>query len=113
MRFISDDLPDTFTNICNGIVVDGIWNSSARYVTCTNQMGSCVVGIGMFVCGRFRRSDYSSLRRIGKCPAGRSLVARNLPSAGVPRRYSLALLPIEGEPGAGRKISRAFASAAT
>ena len=54
VRFISDDLPDTFTNICNGIVVDGIWNSSARYVTRTNQMGSCVVGIGVFVYVRGR-----------------------------------------------------------
>ena len=49
MRFIYGDLPGTFTNVCNGIVVDGIWDSSGRYVTSTNQMGSYIVGVGIFV----------------------------------------------------------------
>ena len=49
VRFIYDDLLGTFSNVCNGIVVGDIWDSSVRYVTCTNQMGSCIVGVGVFV----------------------------------------------------------------
>ena len=52
MRFIYDDLLDTFTNVCNSIVVDGIWDSSVRYVTCTNHMGSHIIGVGIFVYAR-------------------------------------------------------------
>ena len=50
MRFIIyDDLPGTFTDVSDGIMVDGIWDSSVRYVTCTYQMGSYIVGVGIFV----------------------------------------------------------------
>ena len=49
MRFVYDDLSDIFTNVHNGIVVGGIWDSSVGYVTCTNQVGMYIVGVGIFV----------------------------------------------------------------
>ena len=34
VRFFYGDLSDAFTNVCDGVVIDGVWNSSAGYVSC-------------------------------------------------------------------------------
>ena len=55
MRFIHDDVSDAFTYVCNGIVINDIWDSIIRYVTCPDQMRSHVFGVGIHVCVRSSR----------------------------------------------------------
>ena len=38
MRFIHDGLSDAFTYVRDGVVINGIWNSIIRYITCPDKM---------------------------------------------------------------------------
>ena len=49
VRFIHDDLSDAFTYVRDGIVINGIWSITIRYVACPDQMCSYMVGVGICI----------------------------------------------------------------